>query len=97
MKIVDDPERLLNLTLSLIHPDLFKSGLMMLRKLCELEGAQDIAKEWQSVYTGISIISNWQTPFHQDSKGRPEWYDTLINYTGSGGRPRLVLKDMGMD
>jgi hypothetical protein len=97
MKMANEPERFLNLTLSLIHPELFKSGLLMLRKLRQLEGTQEIAKEWQSVYNGISIISNRQTPFHWDSKGRPEWYDTLINYSGTGGRPRLVLKDLGMD
>jgi hypothetical protein len=97
MKMANDPERFLNLTLSLIHLELFKSGLLMLRKLRQLEGTQGIAKEWQSVYNGISIISNRQTPFHRDSKGRPEWYNTLINYSGTGGRPRLVLKDLGMD
>src|SRR5271168_2955243 len=97
MKMANDPERFLNLTLSLIHPELFKSGLLMLRKLRQLEGTQGIAKEWQSVYNGISIILNRQTPFHRDSKGRPEWYDTLINYSGGSGRPRLLLKDLGID
>jgi hypothetical protein len=97
MKMANEPERFLNLTLSLIHPELFKSGLMMLRKLRQLEGTQGIAEEWQSVYTGIAVISNRQTPSHRDSKGRPEWYDSLINYSGSSGRPRLALKDLGMD
>jgi hypothetical protein len=69
----------------------------MLWKLRQLETTEEMAKEWQSVYTGIAIISNRLTPFHRDSKGRPEWYDILANYSGNAGRPRLLMKDLGMD
>lgn len=62
-----------------------------------MENTKEIALEWQSVYTGIAIISNRLTPFHRDSKGRPEWYDTLLNYSGSRARPRLIIKDLGLD
>jgi hypothetical protein len=51
-----DPKRFLNLTFLLIYLDFFKSKLLMLRKLHQLEGTKDIAKEWQSVYTRIAII-----------------------------------------
>lgn len=87
----------LNLTLSLINPDLFQSGLQMLRKLRRSEKTMDVANQWQSVYTGISLISNRITPSHRDSKGRPEWYDTLLNYSGKGGDPRLLINDLGLD
>ena len=62
-------EIFLNLVLSLIHPELFESGVLMLQKLQTLDATQAIALEWQSVYTGIQIISNWLTPSHCDSKG----------------------------
>jgi hypothetical protein len=62
-------EIFLNLVLSLIHPELFESGVLMLRKLRTLDATQTIALEWQSVYTGIQIISNRLTPSHRDSKG----------------------------
>lgn len=87
----------LNLTISLIHPDLYKMGLSMLRQLRQLETTKDLARAWQSVYTGIAIICNRMTPSHRDSKGRAEWYDLLLNYSGTGGNPRLLLKDLGMD
>lgn len=96
LQISNDVEKFLNLTLSLIHPELFECGLLMLRKLRESDDTKDVARQWQSVYTGISIISNRITPSHRDSKGRPEWFDLLLNY-GNGGRPRLLLKDLGMD
>jgi hypothetical protein len=97
MKLSNDVETFLNLTLSLIHPDLYDSGLLMLQRLRQLEGTKDIALKWQSVCTGISIISNRRTPSHRDSKGRPEWYDTLVSYSGEGARPLLSIKDLGLD
>jgi hypothetical protein len=68
----------------------------MLHKLRKLDGTKKIAMKWQSVYTGIGVICNRITPSHRDSKGRPEWFDTLLNYE-NGGRPRFLLKDLGMD
>jgi hypothetical protein len=95
--ISNSTERLVNLTLSLIHPELFNCGLLMLRKLRQLGGTKDIALEWQSVYTGVAIISNRATPAHRDSKGRPEWFDLLLNYSSIGNRAQLLIKDLGLN
>ena len=54
-------EKFLNLTLSLINPGLFKQGLDMLHKLRQLDTIKEIAQQWQSIYTGISIICNHRT------------------------------------
>jgi hypothetical protein len=92
----NEVERFLNLTVSLINPNLFESGLQMLRQLRKLEKTKEIAKEWQSIYTGISVISNRLTPAHRDSKGRPEWFDTLISYSDPSAKPKLLLADLGL-
>jgi hypothetical protein len=102
VKISHDLERFINMTLSLINPDLYEMGLLMLRQLRQSEETKDIALQWQSVHTGISVICNRVSPSHRDSKGRPEWYDTLMNYSGGigrhqHGRPRLLINDLGMD
>jgi len=97
LKLSNEIERFLNLTLSLIHPELYRCGLEMLHKLRRLETTKEIAFEWQSVYTGISIISNRVTPSHRDTKGRAEWYDTLLSFSASGTKPRLLIKDLGLD
>jgi hypothetical protein len=58
----------------------------------------DIAKQWQSVYTGIAIISNRVTPAHRDTKGKPEWFDLLVNYTGGDdSKPQLLIHDLGLE
>ena len=68
----------------------------MLQSLRNSDNTEAVAGNWQSVYTGISIISNRRTPSHRDSKGRPEWYDTLVSYSGPGARPLLSIKDLGL-
>lgn len=97
MRYSENVERYINLTLSLINPGLFQTGLNMLRKLRQLESTEEIAGKWQSVYTGISIISNRITPPHRDSRGRPEWFDTLLNCCDGDSRPRLLINDLGLD
>jgi hypothetical protein len=76
MKESQDLEILINLTLSIINPGLFKMGLEMLKKKKKKNAPssryQKIAQGWQSVYSGIAIICNRVTPSHRDSKGRPE-------------------------
>lgn len=95
--LTNEVERFLNLTLSLTHPDLFKSGLLMLQRLRHMETTKEVAREWQSVYNGVSIISNRLTPSHRDSKGRPQWFDTLLSYSEASSRPRLLINDLGLD
>ena len=90
-------EAFLNLTLSLVNPELFQCGLRMLQRLREQDKTKSIATKWQSVHTGVSIICNRRTPSHRDTKGRPEWYDTLVSYAGGKARPLLSLKDIGLD
>jgi hypothetical protein len=86
LAISNNVEKFLNLTLLLIHPELFKCGLSMLRKLRQLEMTKNVELKWQSVFTGIAIISNRAMPFHWDLKERSEWFDSLINYSGIGNR-----------
>ena len=97
MKATKDAKIFLNLALSLIHPDLFQSGVLMLRKLQAVKTTKAIASKWQSVYTGIQIISNHLTPLHRNSKGQPEWFDILASYCGGGSIPHLLVQDLGLE
>lgn len=69
----------------------------MLQQLRVSEPTMDIAKQWQSVYTGIAIISNRVTPGHRDRKGKPEWFDLLMNYAAADAKPKLLIHDLGLE
>ena len=36
-------------------------------------------------------------PLHRDGKGRPEWFNTLLNYSEPGNSPGLVIDNLGLD
>jgi hypothetical protein len=96
IQLSKEVEMFLNHTLSLLNPHMFESGLEILGKLRQGEKTKEIAEQWQSVYTGISIISNRVTPAHRDSKGRPEWFDTLMSYSDPATEPELIIQDLGL-
>jgi hypothetical protein len=62
-----------------------------------MEGTEEIAQKWQSVYTGIAVISNRTSRIHRDTKSNPEWFDTLVSYSDPSTTPRLLLTDIGLD
>jgi hypothetical protein len=90
-------EKILNLTLSLIHPGQFQCGLKILRRLRCSDLTKDIALKWQSVFTGVSVVSNRITPLHRDRNGRPEWFDLLANYCTGEISPRFLVTELGLD
>jgi hypothetical protein len=97
IKLSNEFERFINLSLSLTHPDLYEAGLAMLEQLRELETTKEVARDWQSVYNGIAIISNQKTLSHRDRRGRPQWFDTLMSYSEPNARPQLLINDLGLD
>jgi hypothetical protein len=99
-------EKIINLTLSLIHPDQFQCGLQMLRMLRKTKKTKGVAIKWQSVCTGVSVISNRLSPKHRDGQGRPEWFDILANFfkddsptktTKKMNPPSFLVSDLGLD
>lgn len=69
----------------------------ILAKLRNLPTTKSIADRWNSVFTGIQVISNRVTPAHRDRKGRPEWFDLLVSIGDSCILPRLLINDLGLD
>ncbi|KIK73189.1 hypothetical protein PAXRUDRAFT_74850, partial [Paxillus rubicundulus Ve08.2h10] len=60
---------ILSATLMVMHPDLYASGRETLLKLASStqdEDMQQIIPEWSTIYSVVSVIVNWATPFHRD-------------------------------
>jgi len=62
MEETTEPEEFLNYVLLLIHPSLYKTGSSILPDFARLQDTADIASLWTSVFTGIAVISNRETP-----------------------------------
>lgn len=70
--------QLTNAIIGVIHPHLFEMGRETLRKIRRLEYLKEMATQWESIFTGIQIISNRETPCHRDSFSAAQWYDLLF-------------------
>lgn len=84
--------------LSVIHPDLYESGIKSLEAIAEKpehireseEDVLDILRIWGSPFNVLSVISNRECPFHRDVNARIPWYDILCSFgTYTGGRMEL--------
>lgn len=53
-------------------------------------------QKWESVYTGIQVISNQLTPPHRDTKGRAAWYDLLVGLSTTS-LPYLAVSELGLE
>jgi hypothetical protein len=85
---------LLNAVLSMIHPELYQAGLQATRFL---KGANALLNRsvaaWPSVFSGITVISNRQTPPHRDRGGWAQSYDLLVS-AGTHAHSVLGLSDV---
>jgi len=56
---------LLSAILSIIHPELYKKALKVLIGLGEQDDLLPALRKWASVFNGVQIIGNRDTPIHQ--------------------------------
>ena len=65
--------------LFIIHSAQYEMGIQIHASLEARGRSSDVIPHWPSAQTAISIISNRETPFHRDEKGRMQWYDLLAS------------------
>jgi len=92
---------LLGSILSVVHPQLYNTGVEALKALSKNEhlvfeeGLRDILLLWSSPFSGYSLICNRLTPPHRDAQGCTEGFDLLATagrYIGA----RFKLPDIGL-
>jgi hypothetical protein len=68
---------LFSAVLSIIHPDLYRSGRTTMLKLTQQNDLHSALLLWPSVFNAVTVLSNRSTPLHRDNKSRAAWYDLL--------------------
>ncbi|KAI6145959.1 hypothetical protein BKA82DRAFT_4016125 [Pisolithus tinctorius] len=77
------PAAILSGALLIMHPGLYDTGRQAMQLLDTWssqhnQDMQDALQHWPLVFTNVSVISNWATPFHWDLHSRSDWYDMLV-------------------
>jgi hypothetical protein len=77
-----DTSALISAILRVIHPELYRAGLAIIRAQGEDPCLLLAIKIWASVFNGVTAISNCQTPVHVDNQSRATWFDILATVRG---------------
>lgn len=64
--------------LSITHRSLFLGALDVQDNLRSKPEFMNSMSSWPSVFSGVSIIANRQTPRHRDRQTWPTWYDIVV-------------------
>ena len=90
-------ELLCNATATLIHPELYNTGMAAVHQLqmgSILHSTHPNVNLWPSFFSGIQVIVNRDTPPHRDMGGSPTCYDFLLS-SGTHKQSRLDLPELG--
>jgi RNA polymerase subunit RPABC4/transcription elongation factor Spt4 len=74
---IGESAALLSSVLRVIHPDLYAMARSSMDEMFTHENLADILHMWMSVFNGVSVICNRETPVHRDNYSSSEWYDML--------------------
>ena len=76
---ISESNAILSAILAVIHPQLYDAGWSTTKRLRDTPeiDAQDLLNRWASVFSGVSVIPNRDTPPHRDGNSRFHWYDML--------------------
>ena len=53
-------------------------GLESMTKMHDIADLAEVLSIWTSIFNGVQVISNRETPVHRDNQTRWEWYDLLV-------------------
>ncbi|KAG1894280.1 uncharacterized protein F5891DRAFT_961808, partial [Suillus fuscotomentosus] len=53
-------------------------------------------RHWASVFTGVAVMANHQSPAHRDPKCCPEWFD-LMTLVGNYRSACMTLHNLGIE
>jgi hypothetical protein len=85
--------------LSIIHPEQWKIGDTAISRLgpVTMRDAHNLPgaiQDWIVPFSGLSVISNQETPLHRDVQGRQNWFDILATF-GKYTEGRMELPGIG--
>jgi hypothetical protein len=78
LEVAAESLALMTATLAITHPMLYHCGRETISRLRDETDLGAVLCRWPTVFNGIAVISNRETPGHRDNNSRAEWYDILM-------------------
>ena len=83
---ISESSLVLSSIIRVIHPELFEMGMHAMRTMQCRGDLMEVLNLWYSIFNGVQVISNRETPIHRDNSTKSEWYDLLATvgpYSGA--------------
>ncbi|KAI0749120.1 hypothetical protein C8Q74DRAFT_1157040, partial [Fomes fomentarius] len=78
------------------HPELYLAGCKtLMRTSATTPLVRQALDTWPTVFPAVHVISNCETPFHQDTSGQAAWFEMLTSF-GTYSRATLVARNIGI-
>ena len=94
-----ETHEILDAVLAICSPSQHAAGQAARAKLLSgdpaLRTLPEVARTWNSAFTGLALMANRRSPVHRDSQGRAVWYDLLMSL-GPYHRSCLDFPDLGL-
>ena len=75
---ISELNTILSAILAVMNPALYDAGWEMVKRLrATPEISSHILNRWASIFSGVSVTSNCDTPAHRDGNSRWNWYEIL--------------------
>lgn len=65
--------------LYIIHPEQYQMGRSIQDQMIRRNRCASTVRNWPSVMSALSVISNRETPYHRDNQSRMPWFDILTS------------------
>ena len=93
---ISESNAILSAILAVMNPALYDAGWETVKRLrATPEIGSHILNQWASVFSGIAVISNRDTPAHRDNNSRWHWHEMLATL-GSYRNCSLELPGLGI-
>lgn len=96
MRLARDALALMDGILAIIHPAQYDMARKIKQRTTKSSAeCAPVLRQWSSVFTAATIISNRESPFHRDSGSAFQWYDMLTS-VGKYLEAPLFLRPIGL-
>ena len=93
---IAESNAILSTILVVMNPALYDAGWEIVKRLRATSKIDShILSRWASIFSGVSVISNHNTPVHRDGNSRWNWYEILATL-GSYRDCSLELPGVGI-
>jgi hypothetical protein len=95
LEVAAESLSLISATLAITHPMLYYGGRETMSRLRDEPDLGAVLSRWPTIFNGIAVISNRETPGHRDNNSRAAWYDILMTF-GTYQEAVLELSGVGL-